>query len=167
MKKFAALVLFLVSVVVLPSRGAAQIRPGDAGFQMRVGTVTTGTLCRGFQCSPYQAGARRASKVELFVRGVKNQPFLVLFSVSARNCVAIPGLFHSLVVSLPVPLVVGGVMSTQDRIRACPGGIGLLQFTIPGTLPPKSQFAMQAIATSFPSKGMVLAFTPAIVVTIN
>ena len=32
MKRFAALVVFLVSVGVLPSRGAAQIRPGDAGF---------------------------------------------------------------------------------------------------------------------------------------
>jgi len=155
------------AVILSVTPATAQIRPGDAGFQMKVGSVTTGTLCRGFQCTPYQASAARPSTVELFVRGAKNQPFVVMFAAGAQNCLTVPGFYHSLILSFPIPVVIGGVMSQQDFIRACPGGIGTLKFTIPANLPAKAQFSMQAVATSFGTNGLAPAFTAAILVTLT
>lgn len=158
--------LFLL-VAFASSRASAQIRPGDAGFLMIAKAGNFGTLCRGFSCTAVNASVSRGETVSLELRGKFNGPFVLAFSSSANLCISIPPLFQSLSLSFPILLMVPGVMNVQDRIRACPGGIGRLNLAIPLFLPPKSKFSMQGIVSSFGKTGPALAFTQALLVTVN
>jgi hypothetical protein len=154
-------VLFVVGVAAVC--GSAEAQLNDPGlFWSGSSGMTAGSLCGNFTCTPHQVSVSVNEVVTLTTRGGFGHLYEVGLSASASQCLAIPGVQHSLVLDFPITIALAGVLSEGDPILLCPGGRSTFVFTMP-FLPPGTMFSIQAItelASSTP------AFTSAITVTV-
>lgn len=155
----------LVAFLLAAGAASAQSRPGDQGmlFVSKAGQV--GNLCHGFTCTPFVGSATPNETVTLMIRGPNNAPFWLFFSPTAKLCLKIPGIEYSLIMAPPVFLGAVGSLDEQDRIRACPGGLKTLSFSIP--LPQGTSFSMQSIVMAQWLNGPLPTFTAAIDVQVR
>ena len=101
--------------------------------------------------------------VTLTTRGGFGHLYEVGLSASAYQCLAIPGVQHSLVLDFPITIALAGVLSEGDPILLCPGGRSTFVFTMP-FLPPGTMFSIAQAITELASS--TPAFTSAITVTV-
>ena len=101
--------------------------------------------------------------MSLRISGEWQAPYVLGASTTATSCVAYPGIFHNLVIDLPVTIMATGSLDSASPVLACPYGYTILSSTIPPGFPPGTTIAIQALTNG---AGNVPAFTGAILITI-
>ncbi|MCA8970448.1 MAG: hypothetical protein KDC95_11710 [Planctomycetes bacterium] len=169
MSSVRILVLATLVFSCVTVRGAvAQIGNGETGMLLAKRSGGAGVLCgRAFTCSGLATILRRSEQVTLSIRGVRNQPFALFLGIGARPvCLTIPGI-HNQLFEFPILVAASGVLTTQDTVRACPGGLESFTFTVPATLPIGSHIVFQALAWSYYQSSQVPTFTVAVDATVQ
>jgi len=146
----------------------AQIGLGEVGFQLISNNVAYGTLCsRTFACTYLPADLHAGQNAELVVRGVLGQWFVVaLWFDVPHQCIAVPG-FHNQLFSTTFFEPFFGLLTQQDTIRVCPGGIERMTVPVPNGLPIGQALTLQALAYSYLNNTQVPTFTHALRATVR
>ena len=97
------------------------------------------------------------------ISGEWHAPWVLGASNSATSCVAYPGIFHSLVIDLPVTVIATGTLASVSPVLACPNGYTTITSAIPPGFPTGTTIAIQALTNG---AGNVPALTGAILITI-
>ena len=156
--------LFLSSAIA-----SAQVGGGEVGLQLIRGNVGYGNVCsRQFSCSFVPVPLRRGDQIQLVVRGVLQQPYVIVLGASTQPlCLPIAGV-HNKLMFPPLLFLAAGVLTQRDLIRACPGGVQPVGVQIPQSLPPGADLVFQALAWSYLSpRGQVPTLTMAIHAKVN
>jgi hypothetical protein len=141
----------------------AQYPQGAVGFNISTNLgQTVGSVCWWFNCTPATISVSAGAVVTLLIRGEWQAPFLLGSSTTATSCVAVPGIFHNLVLDPPIAIMASGSLSSASPILSCPSGYTTMTATVPPGIPPGTTLALQALTNG---AGNVLSLTGAIVVT--
>lgn len=139
---------FALAATLLSSSVASAQYPADAvGFQWSSSSgATAGYFCWGFDCRPSPVRVGAGEQIELLVRADgANQPYVILASLSATQCLTIPGVAHALSLDLPVFTAIVGTLHQTSPILACPAFFDTYTFSFPAGLPSGGSFALQAL----------------------
>ena len=85
--------------------------------------------------------------------------FGLFASVSASNCIPIPGIGGFVILDFPVVPVTAGLLTEVTPCLSCPPGLQTLQFAIPPGLPPGTSLALQAIGVGNGNLSLTIAVT--------
>ena len=144
-----------------------QVVMGRFGFQVTGQLGTAGEFCWGFDCTPRLLGVVAGETLTLRI----NAPHLTLYAIgwapTATSCVPIPGFNNSLILDPPIFLLTFGLVSQQSPILACWGGTEQVLLPLPIGVPTGSVIAMQALADLPSTTPSTLAFSAAVVITVQ
>jgi hypothetical protein len=161
--RISAFAFAFAAVLSVTPAAVAQYPPGAVGFGITTSLgQTAGWLCNGFSCTPSTITVSAGEVVTLKISGEWHAQFLLGSSATATSCVAVPGVFHNLVLDAPIALMAGGTLGSVSPVLSCPNGYTTLTATVPPGIPSGTQLAIQALTSG---AGNVLSLTGAIVVT--
>ena len=152
----------IAAIVLSAAPALAQYPQGAVGFALTGSGPTAGSFCWWFNCTPAPITLTAGEVVALRISGEWHAPYVLAASSTATSCVAYPGLFHNLVIDLPVTIMVTGTLDSVSPILACPNGYTILSSQIPPGFPIGTTIAIQALTNG---AGNVPAFTGAILIT--
>jgi hypothetical protein len=153
----------LATLLTLAAAPRTQIGLGEVGFQLISNNTQYGTLCsRTFACTYLPADLYRGQNAELIVRGVLNQWYIVgLWFDVPHACLSLPGA-HNQLFSTAFIEPFFGLLTQQDQIRVCPGGIVRLPLSVPAGVPVGQAITLQALTYSYLNSTQVPTFTHAL-----
>lgn len=157
----------LAALFTLTASVFGQIGRGETGLLLMSGGVSYGVVCSPtFACTHTPASLVRGMPAEISVRGVLGRPFALAFGLDqAHQCLAVPGI-HNRLMGAVIAVPVVGTLTTQDTIRACPGGVIRIPLQVPANLPPGAALTMQGLAWSYLAPNEIPTFTQALRVVI-
>jgi hypothetical protein len=154
----------LAAIVLSAAPALGQYPQGATGFAITTNLgQTAGSFCWWFTCTPATLTVTAGEVLTLRISGEWTAPYVLGGSNTATSCVAYPGIFHNLVIDLPVTILASGTLASVSPVLACPNGYTLLTSQIPPGFPTGTTIAVQALTNG---AGNVPAFTGAILVTI-
>lgn len=125
---------------------AAQVVPGNFGYEVQGQLGTNGTFCWYFDCVPRPLTVISGETLTLRVNAPLGNFFAIGASFSATSCLPIPGIQNNLILDPQVVTIAIGAVTQSSPILACWGGHETVALTLPAGLPSGLQFTTQAVA---------------------
>src|SRR5262245_15401575 len=107
----------LAAIVLSTATVVAQYPQGAVGFALTTANgATAGSFCWWFNCTPAPISLTANDVVSLRISGEWHAPYVLGASTTATSCVAYPGIFHNLVIDLPVTIMAMGSLDSVSPV---------------------------------------------------